>query len=53
MLFWPDLFIIGGGVSKEHDKFLPLLTIEVPTIPAQLLNEAGMIGAALAAQRNK
>ncbi len=52
-LFWPDLFIIGGGASKEHEKFLPLLTIEVPTVPAQLLNEAGIIGAALAAQRSK
>jgi polyphosphate glucokinase len=52
-LFWPDLFIVGGGISKEHEKFLPLLTIDVPVVPAQLLNEAGMIGAALAAQRDK
>ncbi len=52
-LFWPDLFIIGGGVSKEHDKFLPLLTIEIPTVPAQLLNEAGIIGAAMAVEREK
>lgn len=50
-LFWPDLFIVGGGISKEHEKFLPLLTVEVPVVPAQLLNEAGIIGAALAAQR--
>jgi polyphosphate glucokinase len=50
-LFWPDLFIIGGGVSKEHEKFLPLLKIKVPVVPAQLLNEAGIIGAALAVQR--
>ena len=49
-LFWPDLFIVGGGISKEHDKFLPLLTVEVPVVPAQLLNEAGIIGAAMAAQ---
>jgi polyphosphate glucokinase len=47
-LFWPDMFIIGGGISKESEKFLPLLTIETPVIPAQLLNEAGIIGAALA-----
>lgn len=52
-LFWPDLFIVGGGISKEHEKFLPLLTIEVPVVPAQLLNEAGIIGAALAAQRDR
>ncbi len=49
-LFWPDLFIVGGGISKDHDKFLPLLTVEVPVVAAQLLNEAGIIGAALAAQ---
>src|SRR5512141_2110751 len=47
-LFWPDLFIIGGGISKDHEKFLPLLTVDVPIVPAQLLNEAGMIGAAMA-----
>ncbi len=52
-LFWPDLFIIGGGISKESDKFLPLLTVQVPVVTAQLLNEAGIIGAALAAERDK
>lgn len=52
-LFWPDLFIIGGGVSQDHDKFLPLLTVQVPVVPAQLLNEAGIIGAALSAQRDR
>ena len=46
--FWPDLFIIGGGISKEHENYLPLLKIKVPVVPAQLLNEAGIIGAALA-----
>lgn len=51
-LFWPDLFIIGGGISKESDKFLPLLTIETHVVPAQLLNEAGIVGAALGALRN-
>ena len=50
-LFWPDLFIVGGGISKESEKFLPLLTITTPIIPAQLRNQAGIIGAALAAQR--
>lgn len=49
-LFWPDLFIIGGGISKESEKYIPLLTIETPVIPAQLLNEAGIVGAALAAR---
>lgn len=49
-LFWPDLFIIGGGISKESEKYVPLLTIETPVITAQLLNEAGIVGAALAAR---
>jgi polyphosphate glucokinase len=48
-LFWPDLFIVGGGISKNSDKFLPLLTVQVPVVAAQLLNEAGIIGAAMAA----
>ena len=50
-LFSPTLFIIGGGVSKKHEKFLPLLTIRTPVVPAQLLNEAGIIGAAYAARQ--
>jgi polyphosphate glucokinase len=49
-LFWPDLFIIGGGISKVSDKFIPLLTVDVPIVPAQFLNEAGIVGAALAAR---
>jgi polyphosphate glucokinase len=49
-LFWPNLFIIGGGISKEAENFLPLLTTETPIIPAQLLNQAGIVGAALAAR---
>jgi polyphosphate glucokinase len=51
-LFSPDLFIIGGGISKKSDKFLPRLSIKTEIVPAQLLNEAGIVGAALAhAQR--
>ena len=51
-LFWPDLVVIGGGVSKKHDKFLPLLDLRTPVVPAQLLNSAGIVGAAaLAAER--
>jgi polyphosphate glucokinase len=50
-LFWPNLFIIGGGISKETDKFLPLLSIETHVVTAQLLNEAGIVGAALGAVR--
>jgi polyphosphate glucokinase len=50
-LFWPDLFIIGGGISKESEKFLPLLVIETPIVSAQLRNEAGIVGAALAVRK--
>lgn len=45
-LFWPDLVIVGGGVSKKADKFLPLLHLRAPIVPAQLRNDAGIIGAA-------
>lgn len=50
-LLWPDLVIIGGGVSKKHEKFLPLLETKTEVVPAQLLNEAGIVGAAIAASR--
>ena len=43
-LFSPDLFIVGGGISKKSDKFLPRLTISTEIVPAQLLNEAGHRG---------
>jgi polyphosphate glucokinase len=49
-LFWPDLFIVGGGISKQSEKYIPLLKIDTPVIPAQFLNEAGIVGAALAAR---
>jgi polyphosphate glucokinase len=49
-LFSPDLFIIGGGVSKKHEKFVPMLNTRAQIVTAQLLNEAGIVGAALAAE---
>ena len=49
-LFWPDLLIIGGGVSKKADKFLPRLTVQAKVVPARLMNDAGVVGAALAAK---
>lgn len=49
-LFSPDLIIFGGGVSKKHDKYLHMLNTEAEVVPAELLNDAGIIGAALAAQ---
>ncbi|QNE46970.1 ROK family protein [Glaciihabitans sp. INWT7] len=45
-LFHPDLFIVGGGVSKEHKDFLPLLKLDTPIVPAVLRNNAGILGAA-------
>jgi polyphosphate glucokinase len=50
-LFSPDLFILGGGVSKQYGEFLSLLRAQVQIVPARLLNEAGIVGAALAAKR--
>jgi polyphosphate glucokinase len=48
-LFTPDLFVVGGGVSKDAHKWVPLLHLNTPVKPAQLLNEAGIVGAAMAA----
>ncbi|WP_371176947.1 polyphosphate--glucose phosphotransferase [Buchananella felis] len=53
MLFSPDLFVVGGGVSKKHDKFLPLLDLRTPIIPAQLRNTAGIVGAAALAAKGE
>jgi polyphosphate glucokinase len=49
-LFWPGLFILGGGISKQFSEFSSYLDVEAEIVPARLLNEAGIIGAALAAQ---
>ncbi len=48
-LLSPDLFIIGGGISRKSDKFLPRLTLHAPVVPAALHNDAGIVGAAMAA----
>jgi polyphosphate glucokinase len=46
----PSLFIIGGGISRKSDKFLPLLTgVRAKIVPAALHNDAGIVGAAMAA----
>ena len=50
-LFSPDLMILGGGAVKNQDQFLPLLTLHTKVIPAELGNDAGIVGAALAAKR--
>jgi polyphosphate glucokinase len=48
-LLWPDLIIVGGGASKKHAKFFPYLDNTTRVVPAEALNEAGIVGAALAA----
>jgi polyphosphate glucokinase len=47
MLFSPELFVVGGGVSKESEQFLPLVDIDTEIVPATLRNKAGVVGAAL------
>ncbi|MEU7059940.1 polyphosphate--glucose phosphotransferase [Streptomyces sp. NPDC046197] len=52
MLFSPELFIIGGGVSRKSQKFLPLIEgIKAEIVPAQLQNNAGIVGAAMRAAK--
>jgi polyphosphate glucokinase len=48
-LFWPDLIILGGGVSRKADKFLSQISVDTEVVPATLQNEAGIVGAAMAA----
>jgi polyphosphate glucokinase len=52
-LFTPDLFVVGGGVSKNADKWVPRLELSTPVKPAQLLNNAGIVGAAIAAAERR
>lgn len=48
-LLWPDLIVVGGGVSKKSEKWVPLLTVRTPIAVASLKNHAGIVGAAVAA----
>ncbi|MGB5952917.1 MAG: ROK family protein [Ornithinimicrobium sp.] len=52
-LFWPDLIIVGGGVSKKAEKYLPLLHLRAPIVAAQLQNDAGIIGAGWLASHHR
>ena len=52
-LFTPDLFVVGGGVSKDSDKWVPLLRLSTPVKPAELQNDAGIVGAAIAAAERR
>ena len=49
-LFWPDLIILGGGVSRKLDKFQSQITVRTPVVSADFLNQAGIVGAALFAE---
>jgi polyphosphate glucokinase len=46
-LFWPDLIVIGGGISKKADKYLPHITLDTEVVAATLQNDAGIVGAAM------
>ncbi|MDO5498107.1 MAG: ROK family protein [Propionibacteriaceae bacterium] len=45
-LLWPDLIVVGGGISREHERFLPQLRLNTPIVPATFFNRSGIIGAA-------
>jgi polyphosphate glucokinase len=49
-LFWPDLFVLGGGAVKKADRFIPLLDLRTPVEIAEMGNNAGIVGAAIAAK---
>ncbi len=48
-LLWPDLIVLGGGITKKPDRFMPYLETRAALVPAELRNNAGIVGAALAA----
>lgn len=52
-LFSPDLIIVGGGISKSHEEFLPLLKLSAPIVPAVKRNNAGILGAAALAFKHR
>jgi polyphosphate glucokinase len=52
-LFSPDLFIVGGGVSKQWEDFLPLLKLKTKIVAAETRNSAGILGAAALAYKNR
>ncbi|MFE7721569.1 polyphosphate--glucose phosphotransferase [Nocardia rhizosphaerihabitans] len=49
-LFWPNVIVAGGGISRDYDQWIPLLTNRTPVIPAVLKNTAGIVGAAMAVE---
>jgi polyphosphate glucokinase len=51
-LFWPDLVVLGGGVSRKAHKWLPYLEVRTEVVPAALQNQAGIVGAAMAVEED-
>ena len=51
-LFNPNAFVVGGGISRKADKWVPYLTVDTPVVPAQLRNRAGIVGAAMAVTKD-
>ena len=51
-LFYPHLIIVGGGISRKHEKWIPLLDVETDVVPAELRNRAGIVGAAMAVAKH-
>ena len=51
-LLWPDLIVLGGGVSEKLHKFSPMITTKAPVVAASFLNQAGIVGAALFAEES-
>ena len=49
-LFWPDLIVLGGGVSDKLHKYAPMITTKAQVVAASFLNQAGIVGAALFAE---
>jgi polyphosphate glucokinase len=52
-ILWPELIIIGGGISAKHAKFFKFVKSRAKLVPAEFLNEAGIVGAALWAERER
>jgi len=52
-LFWPDLFILGGGASKRSDNYMQYVTVKTPVVIATLKNNAGIVGGALIAHEKR
>ena len=52
-IIWPELIIIGGGISAKHEKFFKYVKPRARMVPAEFLNEAGIVGAALWAERER